>query len=80
MKTPRERYETDTMFAQVVDIMTQVIEHAQLTPSEIRDAATLACIHYEMRNPLPRPIRLQSERVLGALVTLEAARVDGVDP
>lgn len=53
MMSPQERYERDPMFKQMVDIMESVIAQAGMTPTEIREAAVLACIHYEMRHPSP---------------------------
>lgn len=45
-----ERYCNDAVFHRVVCMLEAVIADAQLTPAEIREAAMLACIHYEMRN------------------------------
>lgn len=47
--TPDERYKLDPYFHMLVDLLEKHIESAQLTPSEIREAAILATIHYEMR-------------------------------
>jgi hypothetical protein len=49
VKPPEERYRTDPMFRNVTDTLEALVIHAQLTPSEIREAAMLACIHHEMR-------------------------------
>ena len=49
MKTPEERYQTDITFRRLVDSLEHLIHTVQLTPSEIRDAAMLAAIHYESR-------------------------------
>ena len=46
-----ERYERDVMFHSMVDTMIAAIENLQLTPSEIREAATLAALKYEQRRP-----------------------------
>ncbi len=49
MQSPKERYETDTNYRQLVDMIENFIQQAQFTPSEVREAAVMACIHYEMR-------------------------------
>ena len=38
---------TDPMFHRVVDVLLRLIEEAQLTPGETREAAVLASIFYE---------------------------------
>ena len=45
------RYRTDPAFHQIVDVLTKAIEEMHLTPGEVREAAMLAAIHFEMRNP-----------------------------
>ena len=47
MLTPQQRYLSDPTFNRVVNYFEKLIHEAQLTPSEIREAAMLACIHYE---------------------------------
>jgi len=53
MKTPMEKYNNDVDFRRVVDMIESLIVNAQFTPSEIREAAVLACINNEMRQPRP---------------------------
>jgi hypothetical protein len=48
--TVEERYRNDAVFHALVDMLTNVIHKAQFTPTEVREAALLACIHYEMYN------------------------------
>lgn len=47
MMTPEERYYHDPMFHRLVDMMHNEIINARYTPSELREAAMLAAIHYE---------------------------------
>jgi len=49
----RERYDRDTMFRYLVDSMTACVLRLELTPSELREAAVLACIRAEERHPRP---------------------------
>lgn len=49
MKTPREKYMNDPEYHQLVTMFEAFIDRAQFTPSEIREAAILACINCEMR-------------------------------
>ena len=50
MKTPQEKYENDAPYTHLVDTIEKLIHNAQFTPSEVREAAILACIHFEMRS------------------------------
>ena len=47
---PRERYQRDPHFFALVNMLRAQIERAQLTPTEIREAAMLAQIMYEETN------------------------------
>ncbi len=53
MKTPREKYQHDLQYRELVNTLESFIHHAQFTPSELREAAILAAINYEMRKPRP---------------------------
>ena len=48
-QSPRERYETDPAYHQMVQAMEGMIEQCHFTPSELREMAILAAIHVEMR-------------------------------
>ena len=53
---PRDRYERDVEFRALVDMMRAMIHRSQFSPSEMREAAILACTMYEMMNA--RPVKL----------------------
>ena len=46
-QSPVDRYMNDPTYKRVVDMFEHIIHTAQLTPSEVREAAVLACINYE---------------------------------
>ncbi len=49
MMTPQEKYLNDPSFKQLVDMIEYGIEKLQFTPSEVREAALLAALHYDQR-------------------------------
>jgi cob(I)alamin adenosyltransferase len=49
MKSPREKYQNDVRFKALVDMMLAHIEQCNFTPSEMREAATLASILHEQK-------------------------------
>jgi len=49
----KARYLNDPTFHCVVDHMRTIIRSATLTPSEVREAAMMACVIEEMYNPRP---------------------------
>ena len=51
--TPQYRYQHDPTFRTVVDLLESVIYWAELTPAEVRQAAMLAAIHYELLHTKP---------------------------
>jgi len=62
MKTPEEKFYNDAEYANLVNTIESLLHRAHFTPSEVREAATLACIHYETRSsrgfgqPLPSEV------------------------
>lgn len=44
----RYKYQTDSKFKSLVDLFESFLHRADYTPSEVREAAMLASIHYEM--------------------------------
>jgi len=47
MTDAREQYRNDPMFQRMTDTVLSLLIEAQMTPSEVRAAAVLACIVYE---------------------------------
>ena len=62
----RDRYFNDPMFHNLVDMMQAMIHRADFTPTEMREAAMLAQIIYEERNP--RPVVFSRADILGGKV------------
>ena len=50
MLSASERYRNDPLFKRVVDSLYSLIDAAEMTPTEIREAAMLAQIIWEERN------------------------------
>ena len=50
MRSLRDRYLSDSQFKNMVDYMASMIQGANFSPSEMREAAILASIIYEERN------------------------------
>jgi len=67
MKTPREKFMNDPEYHHLVCMLEQFIEHAQFTPSELREACVLACINYEMRHVRERSINPRVEEAFKTL-------------
>ncbi len=47
---PEDRYNRDPAFKSLVDVMHAFIQRAEYTPTEMREAALLACIHHDRLN------------------------------
>jgi hypothetical protein len=58
---PENRYYRDPYFSSLVDLLESFIHRTQYTPSELREAALLAAIHYENRNIRTRRVSCGSE-------------------
>jgi hypothetical protein len=46
-------YLSDPMFRRMVDVIETMLHQAEMTPSEVRAAATFACIRYEQKTVRP---------------------------
>jgi len=66
MMAPEDRYRHDPVFRRLVDILELQIREAQYTPSELREAAILAAIHYE--STTVRPIFLDPNDPYGPAI------------
>lgn len=70
MKTPREKYLNDHMYMSLVNMLTSYIHQAQFTPSELREAAILACIRYEEQKVMDFKVLVPDKNIEDALNTL----------
>jgi hypothetical protein len=52
----KEAYLNDPLYKNMVDCLYRMINELQLSPSEIREAAMLACIMFEERKTNPSTI------------------------
>jgi len=68
MKSPREKYMNDPEYHNLVNTLESLIERAQFSPSELREACILASINYEMRHIREKQI---DPRLNDALRTLD---------
>lgn len=65
MMSVAQRYYQDATFHALVDAIEAVIHEAKYTPTEVREAAVLACIHYEetrLSHPFIIPVRDLDQR------------------
>ena len=53
-------YANDPQYHQLVDVLVNLIDGLQFTPSEVRETAVFACMLHEMRNPQPMIINMQT--------------------
>lgn len=55
MHSPEDKYKNDPNYRALVDAIHAHLAAAKFTPSEVREAATLACIKFETWNPVAIP-------------------------
>lgn len=60
-----DRYRRDPQFHTVVDMLEHLIRSANMTPTEVREAAILATIHYENYTVRPFWIPVRGEAMEG---------------
>jgi hypothetical protein len=72
VKTPREKYLNDPHYHALVNSLRALIEKCEMTPSEVREAAILACILYEENTV--RSIQFRGGEILEA----EEGRIRGL--
>jgi hypothetical protein len=58
MHTAQGKYQTDAQFHSLVNVIENYYASGYFTPSEVREAATLAATHFEMRKSMP-PMRVK---------------------
>jgi hypothetical protein len=61
--TPRDHYNRDPHFKYLVDVQVQMIEKCEFSPTEMREAAMLACILYEERHTRITGVDMQRHTV-----------------
>ena len=59
--TVERRYRDDVYFKSLVDMLESFVHRAQYSPSEMRAAAVLACIHYEFHRVPHYSIRIPAD-------------------
>lgn len=67
MKTPKDKYLNDPEYHHLVQTLEGLIEQAQFTPSELREACVLASINYEMRHIREMNIDPRAEEAMRVL-------------
>jgi len=58
----QKRYREDPEFNRLVDYIYHVITEMIYTPSEVRDAAMLACLHFEQQKKRPDNFSYQGDK------------------
>ncbi len=74
MSNPKERYENDPQYKRLCDMIESFLHQAQFTPSEVRECAVMACIHYEMKYGFRHYLQSVPMQVNDAFKTLETYR------
>lgn len=77
-QSPKDRYENDSQYRQLCDLIESFLHQARFTPSEVRECAVMACImaciHYEMKHGLQNYLQSVPHQVNDAFKTLSDFR------
>lgn len=76
-QSPKDRYENDSQYKQLCDLIESFLHQARFTPSEVRECAVMACIHYEMKHGLRNYLQSVPMQVNDAFKTLSDYRKEG---
>lgn len=79
MRSPAEKYANDNDYRMLVDYMEAIIHKAAFTPSELREAAMLASIHYEQKSPRKIMYYTSPPEVEAALKVLDKSFANRVE-
>lgn len=74
-QTPKDRYDNDPTYRNMVDIMESMLVAYQFTPSEMREMAIMASMHFEMRYGIRNYFQSVPCKVNEAFKQLEEFRV-----
>lgn len=76
-QSPKDRYENDAQYKKLCDTIESLIHSAHFTPSEVRECAVMASIHYEMRHGFNNYLQSIPSQVNDAFKTLSEYRKHG---
>jgi hypothetical protein len=76
-QSPKDRYENDAAYKNLVDTIESLLVRSQFTPSEVREAAVMACMHFEMRHGFNHYLQSVPLKVNEAFKTLSDYRQNG---
>lgn len=74
-QTPKDRYDNDPTYRQMTDLMESMLVAYQFTPSEMREMAIMASMHFEMRYGMRNYFQSVPHKVNEAFKQLEDFRV-----
>jgi len=74
-QTPKDRYDHDPTYRRMTDLMESMLVAYQFTPSEMREMAIMASMHFEMRYGMRTYFQSVPSKVNEAFKQLEEFRV-----
>jgi hypothetical protein len=77
MQSPKERYENDAAYKNLCNTIEGLLVKSQFTPSEVRECAVMACMHFEMRHGFRHYLQSVPYKVNEAFKELEEYRKHG---